>query len=189
MSVTAARKLADEMCGERDIPLLVLHDFDKAGFSILATLRGDTRRYTFLNTVKVIDLGLRLADVNRLHLQAERVFDKGSRSARLDNLLQNGSTPEEAEFLLHQRVELNALTSDQLVNFIEQKLQQHGVKRIVPEKETLNETFSLFMRNQQAERMPSPLSFFSSRLNAKPPSNLSTQVRRYLEENPQARWE
>jgi hypothetical protein len=34
MSVTAARRLADEMCHEHNIPLLLLHDFDKAGFSI-----------------------------------------------------------------------------------------------------------------------------------------------------------
>ena len=37
------------------------------------------------------------------------------------NLRQNRATSEEAEFLLHQRVELNALTSDQLVAFIEQE--------------------------------------------------------------------
>jgi DNA topoisomerase VI subunit A len=35
VSVTAARMLVDEMCGEHNIPLLVLHDFDVAGFTIL----------------------------------------------------------------------------------------------------------------------------------------------------------
>ena len=30
MSVTAARELADKMCHGHDIPLLLLHDFDKA---------------------------------------------------------------------------------------------------------------------------------------------------------------
>ena len=34
MSVTAARELADKMCHDHDIPLLLLRDFDKAGFSI-----------------------------------------------------------------------------------------------------------------------------------------------------------
>jgi len=38
LSVTAARHLVDEMCGGHGIPLLVLHDFDKAGFSIVRTL-------------------------------------------------------------------------------------------------------------------------------------------------------
>jgi hypothetical protein len=29
VSVTAARRLVDDVCGANDIPLLVLHDFDK----------------------------------------------------------------------------------------------------------------------------------------------------------------
>jgi hypothetical protein len=47
MSVTAARSLVDDMCGDHNIPLLLLHDFDKAGFSIAGTLQRDTRRYEF----------------------------------------------------------------------------------------------------------------------------------------------
>ena len=66
LSNTAARQLIDEMCGGHEIPLLVLHDFDKAGFSILGTLQRDTRRYSFMNDVEVIDLGLRLEDIEGL---------------------------------------------------------------------------------------------------------------------------
>jgi hypothetical protein len=51
MSSVAARALADEMCHEHDIPLLLLHDFDKAGFSIKGTLQRDTRRYEFQNSI------------------------------------------------------------------------------------------------------------------------------------------
>jgi DNA topoisomerase VI subunit A len=47
MSVVAARALVDEICHDHDIPLLLLHDFDKAGFSIAGTLQRDTRRYEF----------------------------------------------------------------------------------------------------------------------------------------------
>ena len=38
VSVTAARRLIDEVCGGNNLPLFVLHDFDVAGFLILATL-------------------------------------------------------------------------------------------------------------------------------------------------------
>ena len=37
MSNTSARRLLDEMCGERELKVFVLHDFDKSGLSILAT--------------------------------------------------------------------------------------------------------------------------------------------------------
>jgi hypothetical protein len=61
MSVVAARRLIDEICN-KNVPLLVLHDFDKSGFSILGTLCRDTRRYSFSGKPHVIDLGLRLHD-------------------------------------------------------------------------------------------------------------------------------
>jgi hypothetical protein len=63
VSVTAARELVDNICGNYDLPLFVLHDFDVAGFLILGTLQRDTRRYQFSNAFEVIDLGLRLADI------------------------------------------------------------------------------------------------------------------------------
>src|SRR6476620_3241965 len=46
-SVTAARTLVDSICGDNDLPLFVLHDFDLAGFAILGVLQRDTRRYQF----------------------------------------------------------------------------------------------------------------------------------------------
>jgi hypothetical protein len=108
VSVTACRHLVDELCN-KDVPLLVMHDFDKAGFTILSTLQRDTRRYSFARRPRVIDLGLRLQDVRQLRLQAEDTFDRGTASARRFNLRENGATEEEIEFLLRQRVELNAL--------------------------------------------------------------------------------
>ena len=36
VSVTAARRLIDDVCGKHDLPLFVLHDFDFAGFLISA---------------------------------------------------------------------------------------------------------------------------------------------------------
>jgi len=49
MSNTAARKLVDEL-SLLGVTIYVLHDFDKSGFSILHTLRTDTRRYRFKST-------------------------------------------------------------------------------------------------------------------------------------------
>jgi hypothetical protein len=190
MSNTSARRLIDEMCGGgRAISIFVLHDFDKSGLSILATLRDDTRRYTFLNKVKVIDLGLRLEDVRTLGLQAERAFDRGTESSRRWNLRRNGATAEETEFLLTQRVELNAMTSDQLVAFIEQKLAQHGVSKVVPSDELLAETYHLAVRSREAQEVITRELKKLNGMHAPPPSDLATRVRQYLETNPAARWD
>jgi hypothetical protein len=55
------------------VTVLVLHDFDKSGLSILHTLRSNTRRYKYRKRPKVIDLGLSLKDVTALGLIGERV--------------------------------------------------------------------------------------------------------------------
>jgi hypothetical protein len=47
MSVTASRELIDHLCGDHPVRLLALHVFDKAGFSIVGTLKRNTRRYSF----------------------------------------------------------------------------------------------------------------------------------------------
>ena len=69
-SSTAARTLMECLPGVR---FLVLHDFDKDGFGIVHTLRYDTTRYQFWRRPEVIDLGLRLADVEVEGLAAEPV--------------------------------------------------------------------------------------------------------------------
>jgi Topoisomerase 6 subunit A/Spo11, Toprim domain len=76
LSVTASRLLVDRLCAAHAVPLLVLHDFDKSGFSILGTLRRDTRRYAFRNRIAVVDLGLRLEDVEDSGLETEDVVHR-----------------------------------------------------------------------------------------------------------------
>lgn len=62
MSVTAARELVDRLC-EQGVQVLVLHDFDKSGFSIVHTLRTESPRYKHRSKPTVVDIGLRLEDV------------------------------------------------------------------------------------------------------------------------------
>jgi hypothetical protein len=100
MSVVAARALADEMCHDHDIPLLPLHDFDKAGFSIAGTLQRDTRRYEFQNNIRVIDLGLSLEDVEAMRLECEyQHHPKADKNALIANLRENGATDSEIAFM------------------------------------------------------------------------------------------
>src|ERR671919_2149099 len=119
LSVTASRLLVDRLCAAHQVPLLVLHDFDKSGFSILGTLRRDTRRYAFRNRIEVVDLGLRLADVEASGLETEEVVH---RSDPAPNLRENGATAEEIAFLRSRRGELNAFARADFVAWIQRKL-------------------------------------------------------------------
>ena len=190
MSSTAARSLIDNLC-RNNVPLLALHDFDKAGLSIAGTLRRSTRRFSFENNAKVIDLGLRLADVRDLDLEAsaEDAFDRGSASARRRNLLLNGATSEEIEFLLTQRVELNALTSDELVDFIESKLAEHGIKKVIPPADLLGDAYRLFVNSARLEKVvAATLKDFKDE-NLDLPVDLGERVAAYLQQHPELRWD
>ena len=55
------------------VRFLVFHDLDKAGFSILGTLTRSTRRYHFRRRADIVDLGIRLDDVQAEQLDAEPV--------------------------------------------------------------------------------------------------------------------
>ncbi|MFH1743229.1 MAG: DUF2399 domain-containing protein [bacterium] len=159
MSVTASRTLVEEL-SEQGVTIFVLHDFDKAGFSIVHTLRTDTRRYRFRSEPNVIDLGLRLDDVKAMGLESEAVTYPGNTNPGW-NLKESGATEEECDFLVQrdrwgswkgERVELNSMTSEQFIQFIERKFEEHGVEKFVPETEVLEQTYKRACRLTAIEK-------------------------------------
>jgi hypothetical protein len=189
LSVIAARTLIDTICGSRGIPLLVLHDFDKSGFSILGTLQRATRRYSFKHGHEVIDLGLRLTDVQELGLEPEDAFDRGNEWSRRQNLRENGASQQEIEFLLDERVELNALASDELIAFIERKLKQYSIRKVIPDKEQLTEAYRLFVRSKGIEEIIERTLKENDESDIPVPEDLVKQVEKYLTENSEKRWD
>ena len=79
MSVTALRMLLDGLHEYGVQKVFVLHDFDISGFTILRTLGTSTRRYRFENQIEIVDLGLRLSDV-----QAEQLRCRSPQGPRLN---------------------------------------------------------------------------------------------------------
>jgi hypothetical protein len=144
-SVIAARKFVDHVCRMGGgVPLFVLHDFDKSGFEIsqrLTTvsdysLANDLVKYEFKNEINVTDLGLRLVDVQRYGLKSERCTFKG----RFPN--DSIATDEEKDFLRsNRRVELNAFTAPQFIEYVTSKLTQHLGKRLIPNDDVLQDAY------------------------------------------------
>jgi hypothetical protein len=142
MSTSAARQLIDGLAAD-GVRLFVLHDFDIAGFSIRKTLTESGRRHRFKNALEFVDLGLRLADVERLGLESEPVALGKDREALTERLRVNRATEAEIEFLMSgRRVELNAMTSDVFVRFVEDGLRAHGVQKAIPEGSLLANTYT-----------------------------------------------
>jgi hypothetical protein len=136
MSNTALRQLLDGLVSRGMKRVFVLHDFDASGFSIFGTLATDSRRYTFKNQVEVIDLGLRLGDIEDMGLTGEK-YEPAYWDKRSETLERHGASEEEIHYLEHHRVELNAMASDVFIQFLEEKLEEHGVEKIIPDNDVL----------------------------------------------------
>lgn len=136
-SVVAARKLVDNVCCDGGVPLFVVHDFDKAGFEICecltkvsaAAMDTDRVAYHFQNEINVTDFGLRLGDVEKYQLASESC-------KRNEGTL--AMSPEEVEFMRSgRRVELNAFTAPQFIEWLESKLNEHLPQRLIPSDDIL----------------------------------------------------
>jgi hypothetical protein len=190
VSVTAARRLIDAICGEFDLPLFVLHDFDVAGFLILDTLQRDTRRYQFSSAFEVVDLGLRLADIAGLEREPAAATKTSAGKLRAQ-LAENGASEAEIAILLSERVELNAITSDAFVAMIEDKLAAYGLEKVVPDGELLGATYRAFHRSQRLrEKFTEMARQFDQEAEAVAiPDDLEQRVRAVIAEIPDLRWD
>jgi hypothetical protein len=204
-SNTAARKLVDVIIGELKLKLFVLHDFDPYGIGIKQTLVTSGRRYTFENEIGFVDLGLRLDDVNRMALDSEVYsFHPSSPEAMRQQLRGNGATEAEIGFLVDgrgvrdirvseagkpHRVELNAMSSGQIVALIEDGFRRHGVTKVMPDTVTLGEAYGALKREQMARPI---IEAELRRLSSAPvdiPADLDGKVRTRLAEHPQEPWD
>jgi DNA topoisomerase VI subunit A len=188
VSVTAARLLIDQVCGDNDLPLFVLHDFDVAGFMILGTLHRDTRRYQFSNAIEPVDLGLRLEDIAGLEREPAAATKTSAANLR-EQLAGNGATDAEIETLLHERVELNAMTSDALIAMIERKLKQYGLKKVIPDDDLLGEAYRAFHRSNELREKFEEMESEFEESEIKVPKNLRNRVAAILKKEPDLRWD
>ncbi len=184
ISNVAARELIDGL----NVPVLVAHDFDEEGLKIFATLRDSTARYEYTNRVDIVDIGLRLEDVEEYDLPSERT-GKLRHSPKI--LAGYGATPAEIEFLRHNRVELNAFSSGDLISWLERKLTIHGIKKIIPDNDLLREAYR---RTVQVLEVGSQLSAIRDDAReraacARVPRDLGPQVRKRIAAEPTLSWD
>jgi hypothetical protein len=198
ISTVAARQTLDGIATLVD-KVLVMHDFDVSGFSIFGTLGTDSRRYEFENDMseKIIDIGLRLEDVIEIGLDAE-IVKVDSRMARRETLARHGATEAEIEFLAPgdedepcQRVELNAMTTRQLVDFVEAKLAENGVEKLIPDAAVLKEQARRLIENRATRALVKrhAKSIARSAAAAKLPPRLGARIAKLLDEQPELPWD
>lgn len=189
-SVVAARKFVDMTCGvSGGVPLLVVHDFDKYGFSIAQRLtsvsceaeEADRVRYRFKNEINVTDLGLRMQAVEKYSLPDERHPFKGGWPADCD------VTAEEKSFMqAGRRVELNAFTSAQFIEWLEAGLKVAGLDQpLVPNEAVLQAAYrravTVHHMNVAVKRVAAEACRIAKRATV--PGDLASQIRDSIAEH------
>lgn len=200
MGVDASRHLVDDLCS--DVPLFIVRDLDKAGFSISATLSGSTKYYTFANDIDVTDVGLRLCDVEPWGLDSEAAYVKGGRDRAVWNLKQNGATDDEIEFLLPvdgecsggtngERVELNAFTSQAFIDWLETKFREYGIEKVIPKGDVLEEAYRRAYELQQYQNLIDmhEKEITGEVADLEVPSDLEKKIRKQLKKKPHWPWD
>lgn len=191
MSVIAARALVDRLSAD-GIKILVAHDLDIAGIRIFGTLGADSSRYTFNSKPDIRRLGLTLTHVAEMNLQTERQEVKGDHTRLVDGLAEYGATDLELDFLLGgQRVELNAMPSDQFIRWIEARLREHDVHKLVPPARLVElrarEIMGRLHVREQVEELNRKAKDFASAITL--PDDLADQIRREFDRDPTQAWE
>ena len=136
----------------------------------------------------MIDLGLRLEDIAGLEREPAAAT-KTSEDILREQLAENGATDAEIAILLNERVELNAMTSDELIAMIERKLKDYGLKKVIPDDDLLGEAYRAFHRSNELREKFEEMESEFEESKIKVPKNLKKQVRAILEKHPDLRWD
>ncbi len=191
--VEAACQLVNQLSSE-GVKIFVLHDFDFAGFKIVQTLKQGTR---LSPGTPVIDLGFRMADIQALESEA---VDYPQETDPRYYLKRCGVTENECDFLVHkdsyyrgrwlgQRVELNAMPSDQFISWLEDKLNEHNVQKVLPEETTLTRTYQraafYIHLNEEMEKVQKE----HIGKNIHVPEDLQDRITDLTRENPTLSWD
>jgi hypothetical protein len=196
-SVVAARKLVDNLCydGEGGVPLLILHDFDVSGMRIKQTLvsvsdaayENERIRYDFHNKIQYIDLGLRLDDVEKWNLTPERDMSK----KRISTADLDVTDAERAFLNRRDRVELNEFASGQFIEWIESKLAEHGIKKVVPDNEVLDLAYRRAYQTAYLNRNSHILIHKATAAvgSAKIPTTLRARINKAIKADPTQSWD
>jgi len=100
-------------------------------------------------------------------------------------LRENGATDEEINILVQgrwwgERIELNAMTSDQFIEWFDRKLEEHCVRKVIPESATLAAAYRRAVYLQKIDKAEEKLRKKMKGQSIEVPANLLERVNRIM---------
>jgi hypothetical protein len=151
----AAKDLVDKLA-EDDEPVEVfcVHDADAYGTMIYQTFQEATKARG-ARKIEIINLGLEPWEAIDMGLEVEEVEQRKNRKAvanyvlERDDLAPTGETWE--EWLQTHRVELNAMTTPQFIAWLDGKMAEHGIGKLIPPDHILSRFLDWRLRDEVRE--------------------------------------
>jgi hypothetical protein len=138
-STRAARDLIDKLV-EHDEPIEVFcaHDADAAGTMIYQTLQDETRARG-ARKITIINIGLEPWEAATMRLEVETLeVDTNARRKPVANYIRHEDGDWD-EWLQTHRVELNAMTTPELIGWLDRKMHEFGAGKLIPPADVLEE--------------------------------------------------
>lgn len=107
-------------------------------------------------------------------------------------LREAGVNDDAIYFLRDQRVELNSMTSRQLVDFVERKLKENKICKVIPSATTLKTAYQMFARSDKlSDAFDEVRDKVDDEIKDRPievPKDLEAKVRASLKTHPHLSW-
>ena len=162
----AVRILLDKAQAGQDYTIFVLHDADPDGYNIARTIRDSTKRMPDHN-IEVIDLGLTVQDAIEMELSSETFTRKKElagdlklNALELDYFGGHLKWAGTKKSWLCKRIELNAMSAGQLVDYIDagisRAIEDRNLdKKVIPPEAVLSDTADALFEFDLGEKIDS----------------------------------
>ena len=128
----AVRDLIDFLGdGEEPVRVFCVHDADASGTMIYQGLQEATRARG-RRTVEIVNFGLEPWEAVEMGLSVETVEESNRRKPVADYIINRDGGEEWVDWLQGQRVELNEMTTPQLIAWLDAKMDEHSGGKVVP---------------------------------------------------------
>jgi hypothetical protein len=138
-STRAAKDLIDKLVAhDEPVEVFCAHDADASGTMIYQTLQDETKARG-ARKIKIVNLGLEPWEAIEKGLEVESVDEPKRLKAVADYVRKRDDGDYWVDWLQTHRVELNAMTTPQLLIWLDQKMAEHGGGKLIPPMDVLEQ--------------------------------------------------
>ena len=150
-STRAARDLIDKLV-EHDEPVEVfcVHDADASGTMIYQTLQEATKARD-ARKIRIVNLGLEPWEAIEMGLEVETLEEPKGRKAVADYVREQNDGAYWEDWLQTHRVELNAMTTPQLIEWLDEKMTEFGDGKLIPPTPVLEQELADLIESKVRE--------------------------------------